>query len=349
LHEDYLRDPALLEQRVMQAASPVLGPLVEQWQAWLENPAVLSAKTRRPYAAGTIRRYAASWDRFFASLPKGRDSTMADLTKGWLLDFRRERKRAGVSGSTVNRDLVALSAFYSWCETEAEMTLQRLPMPHELEPHGRERWLNADELHAFLKAVPDEWRPFFTLLPATGLRLGEVVAKDPSATALLWTDVRLADGRITVVDRGTGNRRLKSATSARDVPIAGAALEELARHRVAYPGGPAEAVFRHPFTYRQARHVFLKAIKAVGLHDLRIHDLRHTFGVHAAQAGVPLPRLQKLMGHATPAMTMRYMAHAPGAYFAEDAARVARSQSGELDREADATRKALLQRRLDTA
>ena len=59
-----------------------------------------------------------------------------------------------------------------------------------------------------------------------------------------------------------------------------------------------------------------------------IHDLRHTFGVHCAQAGVPLPRLQKLMGHASPVMTMRYMKHAPESYFAEDAARVAASLQG---------------------
>jgi len=30
-----------------------------------------------------------------------------------------------------------------------------------------------------------------------------------------------------------------------------------------------------------------------------VHDLRHTFALHAAQAGVPIPRIQKLLGHAT--------------------------------------------------
>jgi hypothetical protein len=41
-----------------------------------------------------------------------------------------------------------------------------------------------------------------------------------------------------------------------------------------------------------------------------------------------LPRLQKLLGHSSPLMTMRYMKHAPEAYFAEDAARVAASLQG---------------------
>src|SRR5205809_4465170 len=39
--------------------------------------------------------------------------------------------------------------------------------------------------------------------------------------------------------------------------------------------------------------------------------LFRSFAVHAAQAGVPIPRIQKLLGHATVAMAMRYMKHAP--------------------------------------
>jgi integrase len=50
--------------------------------------------------------------------------------------------------------------------------------------------------------------------------------------------------------------------------------------------------------------------------------------VHCAQAGAPLPRLQNLLGHSSPLMTMRYMKHSPEAYCAEDAAKVAASLQG---------------------
>jgi hypothetical protein len=43
------------------------------------------------------------------------------------------------------------------------------------------------------------------------------------------------------------------------------------------------------------------------------------------------------MGHATVAMTLRYLKHAPESYFAEDAARVAGSLTGATDAEAAAT------------
>ena len=96
--------------------------------------------------------------------------------------------------------------------------------------------------------------------------------------------------------------------------------------------------------YRHARRLFQAAALAAQLHDggrnasgiprpnVTIHDLLHTFGVHCAQAGVPIVRLQKLLGHASPHMTLRYMKDAPESYFQE----VAASISGERNREAEA-------------
>ena len=123
----------------------------------------------------------------------------------------------------------------------------------------------------------------------------------------------------------------------------------MAVHRTRFPGGPADAVFPPPFDdYRHARRLFRSAALAAQLHDggrnpagvprpnVTMHDLRHTFGVHCAQAGVPIVRLQKLLGHASPHMTLRYMKHAPESYFQEDAAKVAASISGERNRDAEA-------------
>ncbi len=51
---------------------------------------------------------------------------------------------------------------------------------------------------------------------------------------------------------------------------------------------------------------------------------------------MPIVRLQKLLGHATAAMTMRYMKHAPEAYLTEDGEAIARHMAGETDRETPA-------------
>jgi len=95
VHEDYQRDPAALQQRVATVASPVLGPLVDAWLAWLESPAALSSRTRRPFSPRTAYRYRESWQRLFRVLAKGRDATLADITKGFIAEFREARRRRG--------------------------------------------------------------------------------------------------------------------------------------------------------------------------------------------------------------------------------------------------------------
>ncbi len=50
---------------------------------------------------------------------------------------------------------------------------------------------------------------------------------------------------------------------------------------------------------------------------IRSHDLRHTFASHWVMKGGDLFKLQKILGHKTVQMTMRYAHLAPHA-FAED-------------------------------
>lgn len=339
VHEEYLKRPADLEHRIAHLESPPLETLVDEWLRWLPSPAALSPRTRRPFAPRTIERYAQSWARLFAVLPQRKASRLEDLTKGAISYYRAQRRQAGTAPATVNRDLCAIGAFYTWLGSERGIAVARPTVAKEREPDGRERWLSADEIKELEHAVSVDWWPFFATLVYTGLRWGE-------AAGLLWGDARLAERRITVTDRW---RRLKTTSSNRDVPIPEPLARLLAEHRTRYPGGPADPVFPPPFDdYRAARRLFRAAALEAQLHDggrnpsgvpkpnVTIHDLRHTFGVHCAQSGVPIARLQKLLGHATPHMTLRYMKHAPESYFAEDAARVAASLTGQRNQEAQA-------------
>jgi integrase len=59
--------------------------------------------------------------------------------------------------------------------------------------------------------------------------------------------------------------------------------------------------------------------KAAGLHDVRIHDLRHSFASFAAAGGASLPMIGALLGHTQSQTTMRYahLANDPLAEVAE--------------------------------
>jgi integrase len=61
--------------------------------------------------------------------------------------------------------------------------------------------------------------------------------------------------------------------------------------------------------YTSLKTAWKTACKQAGITNLRIHDLRHTFGTRAADAGAPLRAIQDVMGHSSIAMTERY-AHA---------------------------------------
>jgi integrase len=221
--------------------------------------------------------------------------------------------------------MVAPSSFLRWCEEERSLTVLRFRLLREREGRGRERWLLADEIAALERVVPREWWRLLRHAPRhrTPRRRG---------AGGRWQNVRLAERRVVV--REHAGRRLKSASSERAVPITEPLARILAEHAERVPSGPNGRIFPGPLgDWRRAYHRFRTARRA-GLHGVTVHDLRHTFGVHCAQA--PLPRLQKLMGHASAVMTMRYMKHAPESYFAEDAARVAASLTGERDRERSA-------------
>jgi integrase len=104
------------------------------------------------------------------------------------------------------------------------------------------------------------------------------------------------------------------------------------------PGGPLSAsrqdrtvrlyqadddlVFGHPHTGNPIDNSkllkrFKKALKAAELRELRLHDLRHTFGTRMAAAGVPMRTLQEWLGHRNFATTLIYADYSPSAKEAE--------------------------------
>jgi len=115
----------------------------------------------------------------------------------------------------------------------------------------------------------------------------------------------------------------------------------LAAHLARISPGPDDLVFPCDYQdYGAVRRAWDGTCKAAGIAGATPHDARHTFAVHAAMAGVPIVRLQKLLGHATATMTLRYMKHAQEAYLDKDAAAIAAHMTGKENGEAAARVKA---------
>lgn len=186
------------------------------------------------------------------------------------------------------------------------------------------RYLRSDEeIRRFFSAANDEGPKIFAMYATgvyTGLRAGELAG-------LQWGDVNF-DRRLIAVQRSFGGPT--KAEDVRYVPILDPLLPVLREHRVATPGRlvfPNEAGEMFHRSGRIFQEVFHRVLKIAGfptierggklLRYIRFHDLRHTFASHWVMKGGDLFKLQKILGHKTVQMTMRYAHLAPNA-FVED-------------------------------
>ncbi len=129
------------------------------------------------------------------------------------------------------------------------------------------------------------------LLLFTGCRKGEILS-------LRWPDVDFERGLLWLRDSKTGARTVPINAPAREI------LVNLQRSRTGetwviegrHAGKPLVGLWR----------VWSRVRDRAGLVDLRLHDLRHTHASVAADAGLSLPVIGALLGHASPATTSRY-------------------------------------------
>lgn len=189
------------------------------------------------------------------------------------------------------------------------------------------QWLrNHDELRRFLHAAGDEDEHvsvFYMLAVFTGMRAGEIAA-------LEWPDVNL-DRRLISVQRSFDGPT--KSDRVRYVPVLDPLMPVLRAWRLRHPGRllftnqngtmfqPSARIFQ------EVLHRVLDAAEFAKVQRngkerpyVRFHDLRHTFASHWVMKGGDLFKLQKILGHQSVQMTMRYAHLAPEA-FKDDYAR----------------------------
>ena len=166
------------------------------------------------------------------------------------------------------------------------------------------------------------------LLLFTGCRMGEIVN-------LRWDEVR--EDRIDLTDSKTGPRPVWIGMEAKEV---------LDRRRTSleatFQAAPPSDHFVFPHRSKLGQPLsglwkfWWRFRKGIGLEDVRLHDLRHSYATEAVRRGVPLPVVSKLLGHSTIAMTMRY-AHVSDTVAEETAEKVGLHINALLDGETSGT------------
>lgn len=195
-----------------------------------------------------------------------------------------------------------------------------------------------EEIDRFLHAASDEGEMVFALYATavfTGLRAGEL-------GGLHWDDIDFERRLITVQRSFDGPTK---SGDVRYVPLLDALLPILRAWRLKHPGTmvftnrDGNPLLPSGRVYQEVLHRVLlgggftphgKARRAGGTECkpyITFHDLRHTFASHWVMNGGDIFKLQKILGHKSIAMTMRYAHLAPQAY-REDWGRFASPSTG---------------------
>jgi integrase len=132
------------------------------------------------------------------------------------------------------------------------------------------------------------------LLLLTGARQGELLAAK-------WRDIDLEAGVWAKPAATTKQAALHR------VPLSAAAVQLLSEMRT-QADDDAEWIFpaRGGGHRPHVNEAWIKARKGATLEGVRLHDLRHTYASVLASAGLSLPVIGALLGHATPVTTHRY-------------------------------------------
>src|SRR5215470_17236771 len=233
-----------------------------------------------------------------------RDTKLRAITAGRIALYREKRLAANsirrkdadgkptkLSAASINRPLALLRHLLRLAHEDWGVLTTLPKVKLEKEPQGRIRWLGQyapDEEKRLLSACAASKNPELvkkvTIALESRLRKGEL-------ESLGWQ-------RNIDMTRGVFMLELTKSGRRREVPMRQAVYDILATMPQPHEG-PV-------WKLGDIRTPFEKAIEGARLDDFHFHDCRHHFASWFVMRGGRLEALQKILGHATLAMTMKY-------------------------------------------
>ena len=292
------------------------GHLLDKW---------LEESERLDLSPTTLRTYRAQVERTIR--PRLGKVKLTQLTTKNLDDLYGQMKDEGRSPKTIrNHHAIISSALHQavrwgWIrENVAEkakpprITMKRVKAP------------SVEAVRSVIEAAEDRdprLAPLLMLAALTGMRRGELCA-------LRWTDVDFQRGEldvsrsVVVVPGGLAEKGTKTHRF-RVVALDDVGMALLLRHRANVEDWARQAevvvpedafVFSHavdgskPFRPDNVTGFFTRVRDSLGLHDVRLHDLRHFTATQLIGAGVDVRTVAGRLGHSDPSVTLRVYSHA---------------------------------------
>lgn len=263
----------------------------------------------------TMRAYRQTLNRFEAFL-RDRKLRVTQVKRSTITEFvnhlaknKGRTQGEGLAPATVARQLAILSSYFDYLGDNSDGKI-RNPVERVKRPrisNDMPRAVSDQTLSRLLDGITDPRdKAVILTFIYSGLRLSEL--RQLNKDSIILRKRTASDGVVQYYGYGEvvgkGNKR-------RDFRIGPRALQALTDYIKSSRGNDSNpALFlssrRKRISCRAIQQVIDKWCRRLNLDHIHIHQLRHSFATRNVNAGMSLPVLQALLGHANPHTTGRY-------------------------------------------
>lgn len=225
------------------------------------------------------------------------------------------RTKPGVR--TINKALTLLTMIFNyaarhrWVDYNAAEHVERLRDTRPLDERAIDgNILTPEEIRKLIDATEEGcYRGIIQVAIFTGMRQGEILG-------LQWGDVDWNSRQIHVrrAWKEGAFTEPKTRNSVRRVDLPEFLVTEHKKWRLRCPKGELDLVFPNGAGNPESHsnllaRGFYPALRRAGLRKIRFHDLRHTFASLMLANGEDIVRVSRLLGHASPTITLNVYSH----------------------------------------
>ena len=252
----------------------------------------------RSASSHTHVNYEVDMRQFASYIEELGTESLEDVDVPVLRSYLRNMAGWGFSKPTIARKLSALRGFFSYLKDSGAVSnnpARSLKGP--VAPRNIPRALSAEAVDVLFKMAESSEEPardtvVLEVLYGCGLRISELAG-------LKWNDVDLEERWLTVLGKGSKERR---------VPFGTYAQKALRSIYASSDGGFVLAGKNgNALTVRTVHRIVTKLAERGGLDGVTPHVLRHSCATHLLERGASLKFIQEFLGHENMATTQIYL------------------------------------------